>query len=393
VTSLVEYLTNEREQFIADLGTLVNRDCGTYNKQAVDAVGQWISERCRAWGWEVERYPLPEVGDCWLARLRGKGQARLFLSGHLDTVYPDGTAAARPMTFLGSKILGPGACDMKAGVLAGMYAMRALQVMGEGNFAEIAFFFNSDEEVGSLASRPLYTPVVREMDAAFVLESGRANGDIVSARKGAGLFTIAVTGRAAHAGVEPEKGANAIFELAHQIIAAQRLNGIVPGVTVSLGLVGGGTRTNVVPDEAWARVDVRAMDPIGAETVTNALMELPEHITVERTQVTVTGSFGCPPMPKTEATRLLVEWTQQCAHELGFRVNDAATGGVSDANVIAGAGVPVVDGLGPVGGLDHGPDEYIDAESIVPRTAMLAGLLRRAMNERSRLLAMRSVTA
>lgn len=389
MTDIVDFLSQSREQFIADLGVLVNRDCGTLNKVGVDSVGQWISERCRAWGWEVERFPLDEYGDCWLARLRGHGQSRLMLSGHLDTVYPDGTAAIRPMQFAGPKIMGPGTCDMKAGVLAGMYAMRALQVAGEDNFAELVFFFNSDEEVGSPASRPLYTPIARAMDAAFVLEAGRENGDIVSARKGAGLFTLTATGKAAHAGVEPEKGANAILELAHQVIALQKLNGVVPGVTVNTGLIGGGTRTNVVPDEAWVRVDVRALNPLGAETVTDAILALPEKTTVERTSVSVTGNFGCAPMPKTEAIALLVEWAQQSAHELGFSVRDAATGGVSDANVIAGAGVPVVDGLGPVGGLDHGPDEYIVTDSIVPRTAMLADLLRRAMRERARLLEMR----
>src|SRR5438094_971354 len=126
LTEIIDFLSQSREQFIADLGVLVNRDCGTFNKLGVDAIGQWISERCRAWGWEVERFPLDEYGDCWLARLRGPGQSHLMLSGHLDTVYPDGTAAARPMQFLGPKIMGPGTCDMKAGVLAGMYAMRAL---------------------------------------------------------------------------------------------------------------------------------------------------------------------------------------------------------------------------------------------------------------------------
>jgi len=375
--------------YLSDLAALVNRDCGSYNKTGIDAVGEWISDRCLAWGWSVERLPLEKNGDCWIARLRGAGQGRLMLSGHLDTVYPDGTAAERPMRWEGRKIMGPGTCDMKAGVLTGMYAMRALQQTGFTTFEEIAFFFNSDEEIGSQASRPLYTPVAAACDAVFVLEAGRANGDIVSARKGGGLFHIRVEGKAAHAGVEPEKGVNALLELSHQIIAAQSLNGIAPGVTVSVGLAAGGQRSNVVPDHAWAQVDVRATTPDGAKAIEQAIRALPEQTTLPGAKVSVTGDFGAPPMPKTAATGWLVEQIQAIARELGFSVNDAATGGVSDANMMAGTGVPVIDGLGPVGGLDHSPDEYIDADSIVPRTTLLAELLCRVLSNRSPLAALR----
>jgi glutamate carboxypeptidase len=383
------FLESSRSAYLADLAVLVNRDCGTYNKVGVDGVGQWIAERCKAWGWEIERFPQAQYGDCWLARLRGDGVGCILLSGHLDTVYPDGTAAARPMHTEGSRILGPGTCDMKAGVLAGMYALRALQAIGFRDFAEIVFFFNSEEEVGSPVSRKIYMPIAKQMDAALVLEAARANGDVVSARKGAGLFKIRVQGKAAHAGVEPEKGANAILELAHQIIAVQKLNGIAPGVTVNTGVVGGGTRSNVVPDEAWVEVDVRATDPHGAEVVTRAIVELQNHMTVPRAHVKIEGGFGSAPMPKTPAIALLVEIAQSVARELGFSANDTATGGVSDANMMAGAGVPVLDGLGPIGGLDHSPDEYIDADSIVPRTVLLAELMRRTLAQRGRLLALK----
>ncbi len=386
---LTAFLQASQSAFVADLATLVNRDCGTYNKAGVDQVGEWIAERCAAWQWEVQRFPQATYGDCWLARLRGDGAGRLLLSGHLDTVYPDGTAAARPMRFDGARIVGPGTCDMKGGLLVGMYALRALQTVGWRDFAEIAFFFNSEEEVGSPVSRALYSPIAKEMDAAFVLESARANGDIVGARKGAGHFKLSVKGKAAHSGVEPEKGANAILELAHQIIALQHLNGMVAGMTVNACVVGGGTRSNVIPDQAWAEVDVRATDPVGAEAITRALSELGNRTTVPGTQVLVEGRFGTPPMPKTPAIAFLVELAQGVARELGFEVKDTATGGVSDANMIAGLGVPVLDGLGPIGGLDHSPDEYIERGSIVPRTALLAGLIQRLLAQRERLIALR----
>jgi glutamate carboxypeptidase len=243
LNAFIQFLESSRSALLADLAALVNVDCGTHDKVGVDRVGEWVGARCAEWGWEVERFPQAAYGDCWLARLRGDGPGRVLLIGHLDTVYPDGTAAARPMRFEGEKVLGPGVCDMKGGLLVGMYALRALQTAGFRDFAELAFFFNSEEEVSSPVSRPLYTPVARTMDAALVLESARANGDIVSARKGSGDFTLKVTGRAAHAGVEPEKGANAVVELAHQIVALHRLNGLAPGVTVNPGVIGGGTVT------------------------------------------------------------------------------------------------------------------------------------------------------
>ncbi len=385
MTTLAPFLEAHRQSFLADLESLVNVDCGTHNKAGVDRVGEWISARCHEWGWEVERLTQTDYGDCWIARWRGanaKG-GRLMLIGHLDTVYPDGTAAVRPMRFEGDKILGPGACDMKGGLLVGMYALRALQMAEDFNdFAEIAFFFNSEEEVGSPVSRAVYSPLVQQMDAAIVFESARANGDIVSARKGSAEYKLTVKGKSAHAGVEPEKGANAALELAHQLIALTKLNGLAPGVTVNPDVIGGGTKSNVIPDEAWALIDVRAADSAGADVISRALANWPAQTTVLGTQVSITGRFGFAPMAKTPATAQLALLAKEAARELGFSLNDTATGGASDANTIAGLGLPVIDGLGPIGGLDHSPNEYIEAESIVPRTALAAELIRRILSQK-----------
>lgn len=379
--NISNFLIASRAAFLSDLAALVNVDCGSHNKPGVDDVGQWIGARCAAWDWEVERVHLTEYGDCWLARLHGNGVGRLLLMGHLDTVYPDGTAATRPMRFEGSKIIGPGVCDMKGGLLVGMYALRSLQIAAFRDFEEIVFFFNSDEELGSPGSRPVYEPTTRGMDAALVLESARANGDIVSARKGSGEFNLKVIGKAAHAGVEPEKGANAVVELAHQILALQALNGLRPGVTVNPDVISGGTVSNVIPAEAWVTVDVRAVDPAGAEAITQALTNLPDRMIVPGTRAEVTGHFSYPPMARTPAVRLLADLARDSARELGFEINDVATGGASDANVLASLGVPVLDGLGPVGGLDHSPDEYIETNSLVPRAAMVAGLIQRILSK------------
>ena len=383
MNSVSDFLTHSHAEFLEDLAALVNVDCGTHNKAGVDYVGRWIGARCAAWDWQVERFPLTNQGDCWLARLHGEGAGRILLMGHLDTVYPDGTAAARPMRFDGSKIIGPGVCDMKGGLLVGMYALRALQRANFHDFAEIAFFFNSDEEVGSPASRPIYEPIARGRDSALVLESARANGDIVSARKGSGEFYLRVTGKAAHAGVEPEKGANAVVEVAHQILMLQELNGLAAGVTVNPGVVGGGTVSNVVPAEAWVIIDVRATDPTGAEAITEALSKLPTRLTLPGTGAEISGAFSYPPMARTPAVSFLASLARDSAQELGFEINDVATGGASDANVLASLGLPVLDGLGPIGGLDHSPDEYIEADSFVPRAALVAGLIQRIVSEKN----------
>jgi glutamate carboxypeptidase len=308
-------------------------------------------------------------------------------------VYPEGVAAERPLRSEGSKLIGPGVGDMKGGLLVAMYALRGLQQAGFDPFRELSIFFGSDEEIGSPTGKLFYMPLVKKADAVLVLEGARANGNIVSARKGTGVYTLRVRGRSAHAGVEPEKGANAILELAHQIIALHNLNGIAPGVTVSAGIIGGGTRTNVVPDDAQVQVDVRAVDPEGARVAHDAILRLAAQTHSPRTQIEIEGHFEYPPMAKTPATALMAEWTKELARELGFTIEDQATGGASDANNVAAAGIPVLDGLGPIGGLDHSPDEYIDRDSIVPRTQLLAGLIEKMCMKRQELLEQRDDSA
>ncbi|MCH5376456.1 MAG: M20/M25/M40 family metallo-hydrolase, partial [Planctomycetes bacterium] len=257
VRRLSAWLEGQLPQFLADLRTLVDTDCGTANKAGVDAVGRLFREQLRATGCELVEFPLSDYGDCCLATWRGRGKARILLSGHLDTVYPIGTAAARPMRIEGVRIFGPGANDMKAGLLAGLYAVAALRHIGFEDFERIDFFANTDEEVGSPASPALYRDVASQADVALVLECGRANGDIVSARKGCCTYRFTIKGKQAHAGVEPQRGANAIVELARCIRELTALNGMHDGSTVNVGGIGGGTATNVVPDLAWADVDTR----------------------------------------------------------------------------------------------------------------------------------------
>ncbi len=369
------WLQERLPDFLADLHGVVGVDCGTTNKTGVDAVGRLACDRLAAIGCELVRYPLAEYGDCWQATLRGSGTARILLSGHLDTVYADGTVAARPMRQEGKRLLGPGVSDMKGGLLGGCYALGALQAAGFHDYERIDFFLNSDEEIGSPASQHLYREIAAPAGAALVLEAGRANGDIVSARKGSGVYHVTVRGKQAHAGVEPERGANAVVELARFIAEATALNGLHPGTTVNAGVIGGGTRHNVVPDVAWVELDFRFLTVEAGQALDRELRAAAARTGVPGTTIEVAGGVEHPPMPKTPATAALVELAHAVAGQLGFTFGDMLAGGASDGNNFAALGVPTLDGLGPVGGLDHSPDEYLELDSIVPRTALLAGLV------------------
>ena len=326
-----------------------------------------------------------------MGTFRGRaGAPRALLIGHLDTVFPEGTAAERPLRIDAGIARGPGVTDMKSGLLAGLYAILAMLSLGEGEdlsssaagksgvelpFERLVFVANPDEEIGSISS----TAVIRELalasDVCFVLECARANGDIVSARKGTVDLRLTVHGRAAHAGVEPEKGRNAILAAAHQVIELQALNGRWPGVTVNVGVLRGGTRPNVVAEEAVLEIDVRATTREALEAAEAAVRAIAAAPAVADTRVTVEESARHWPMERLERSVRLVEHAQAIAGRLGFPLADAATGGASDANTTAGLGVPTLDGLGPIGGNDHSPAEYLEIDSIVPRTTLLAGLL------------------
>lgn len=264
---------------------------------------------------------------------------------------------------------------MKAGLLAGFFATHVLQDVGFDGFGTITYVCNPDEEIGSPFSGPFILERAKEVDVCFVLEGARENGDIVSSRKGVRDTRIVIHGRAAHAGVEPERGRSATLQAAHTTIALQDLNGRWPGVTVNVGVIQGGTRPNVVAERCELHVDLRAVTAKDFDEALSELDRRARETVVPDVTVEIIVQSGFPPMEKTEATAKLVQKAKALAAELGFEVEDAATGGASDANPVAGIGVPTLDGLGPIGGADHAPGEWLDLDSVVPRTAMLAGLI------------------
>ena len=384
LAELEEILEDELPAYLEDLASLVNVDCGSYTKPGVDQVGRWTSRFLERLGATVEVRPDERLGDTVVGTFSGrKGGPRVLLIGHLDTVFPEGTARARPLRIEAGIARGPGVTDMKSGLLTGLYALLAMRALGVDDDDEVAdlpferlvFVANPDEEIGSPSSSPHIRELALEADACFVLECARANGDIVSARKGTVDLRLTVRGRAAHAGVEPEKGRNAVLEAAHQTIAIQALNGQWPGVTANVGVLQGGIRPNVVAEEAVLEVDLRATSRENLEAAEAAVRTIAATRTVPDTSVTVEETGRHWPMEKLERSGRLVDHAVAIAGRLDFPLTDCATGGASDANTTSGLGVPTLDGLGPIGGNDHSPDEYLEVDSIVPRTTLFAALL------------------
>jgi glutamate carboxypeptidase len=382
LTSLTSAIAAAEPAYLADLERLVNTDCGSYTPDGVDRIGAFVADFLRGAGAQVETRPDPEgrlgatVIGTWSGDRATAGGPRLLLIGHMDTVFDAGTAAERPFTIDAEGIArGPGVTDMKSGLLAGLYAMRALAERGPLSFERVTFVANPDEEIGSPSSTPHIREIATDVDACLVLECARANGDIVSSRKGILDAKVTVHGRAAHAGVEPEKGRSAILAAADLVTRLHALNGRWDGVTVNVGVIAGGTRPNVVAQRCSLEIDLRAVRRADLETAEAEIHSMLRSLVVPDTTATLDEMARWWPMEKLERSGRLVDHAKALARRLGFEVNDAATGGASDANSTAGMGVASIDGLGPIGGLDHSPAEYLEVASVVPRTTLLAALI------------------
>jgi glutamate carboxypeptidase len=367
-------------RFLGELQRLVNIDCGSYTPHGVNLVADFVTDALGQLGATIDRVPhepaegQPQLGDLVIGHVAGDGR-RVLLIGHMDTVFDPGTAAQRPYRVEGDRAVGPGVTDMKGGLLAGLHAIAALHEIGER--PSVTFVANPDEEIGSPFSTSFIRDLAPRHDAALVLECARENGDIVSARKGIADYELSIIGRAAHAGVEPEKGRSAILEAARQVIALDALNRRWPTVTVNAGVIRGGTRPNVVAERCELQVDLRAATADAFEDAAAEVERLAGSPTLDGVHIELRRMASHPPMERTEASGRLVELAVAIAHELGFELRDAATGGASDANTTAALGVPTLDGLGPIGGDDHSVDEWLDLSSVGLRTTLLAELIGR----------------
>lgn len=363
--------------YLEILTELVAIDSGTYSKVGVDAVGSRLADLLEAEGCQVRRHRLKDYGNCFEATLKGPGEGHILLLGHTDTVYPDGTAAERPLRVEDGRAYGPGAADMKGGLLLGVCALRALRSLGPLPFGRLTFFINSDEEIGSPASRELYAAAARRAQVSLVLEPARETGHIVSARKGVGMAKIRVRGRSAHAGVNPQEGASAVEALVQMLSQLKAMEQHLKGARFNVGVIEGGTRSNVVAERARAEIDIRVEDEAAWQRAHGVLRQVVGLETVPGVEAILEGGLNNPPMPLTEATEHLLELAQEAAEAVGMRLRHTSSGGGSDANYVVAEGTPCLDGLGPQGSGYHSPDEHILVESIVPRTALLAALIAR----------------
>jgi glutamate carboxypeptidase len=376
--ALLRYLQPRLPDYLHDLRELCSIESPSSFKQGVDEANLWVQRWVEEQGWDLVTWHDDTAGDSLIATIHGSGQLSVMLVAHLDTVYPFGTIAERSIRIEDDKLVGPGTADNKGGLLLGLYVMAALQsVKGTDQFNKISIVCGGDEETNMRSSVDLLREFAPSYDLALVLEPARPNGDIVGARKGIANFVLEVEGRAAHAGVEPHRGAHAILALAHQIIELQALNGSREGLTVNVGTVQGGTRPNVVPDYARAEIDVRVLRPEDMEPVTQILEQIASSPTVPGVVAKLSGGWQLEPVPRTPQMASLVELADRCAGELGFSVRDVATGGGSYSNPLTKLGIPLLDGLGPIGGFLHSPQEYIQISSIIPRAALLALLMLR----------------
>jgi glutamate carboxypeptidase len=371
-------------RFLEELARLCSIDCGSYTPDGVDAVGDWVEAQFRGLGGSVERRPDPtgRYGQTTIGTFEGRPGAgpRILLMGHMDTVFEVGTVAQRPFRIEDGIAYGPGVTDMKGGLLAGIHALAALRELGGGSWESlplerITYVANPDEEIGSPSSTPHIKAIAGDVDLALSLECARANGDFVASRKGIADIRLRIHGRAAHAGVEPEKGRNAVLAGSRIVERIQALNGRWPGVTANVGVFHAGTRPNIVPDLAELEVDVRGVTALELREVTAAIEAIASEPGVPDVTVDVERMASWAPMERLERSERLAETAMGIAARLGFSTMGAATGGAGDANTTAGLGVPTIDGLGPIGGRDHSPDEYLEIDSIVPRTALLAGIM------------------
>lgn len=378
---MVERAERIMQPYLEDLKAIVNIDSGTYTKTGVDRVGAYLQERFSGFGFNTSVDRQQEYGDNLVATHTGNAPngPRILLIGHMDTVFSDGEAQRRPFALSqrnGSHTAtGPGVLDMKSGILIGIYGLHMLIAAQEMNYQSVTFICNSDEEIGSPASKPLIESIAKQSDAVIVLEPGRAINHVVSSRRGSGQYRMEVRGVSAHAGVEPQRGRNAILELSYQVQAMQALNGTIPGTTLSVGVIHGGERTNVVPDFAYCEMDVRVSDQAGLQAIEAAMRKAASKAVLDGTKITLSGEMRCMPFERSRRNAQLVQLAKDAGNELGLKIEDLGSGGASDANTTSALGIPTIDGLGAGGGLAHNPNEYLDLDYLPTRIALLSGLV------------------
>ncbi|GAA4716053.1 M20 family metallopeptidase [Brevibacillus fulvus] len=371
-TRWTSYFSAKIEEILGEIEQYVKMESPTHNKEAVDRLGHLITERFAALGCKVERIPQSQYGD----QLRieyGQGDEQLLLLGHFDTVKEIGTLAREPWRREGNQVFGPGVYDMKAGIVFSYYALRTIIEQNIPLNKRLVFFWNTDEETGSLSSKAYIQEEAKKSSHALILEPAAGGGQLKTSRKGGGDFRLQAIGRAAHAGNDHANGVNAIVELAQHLVTIQSWTDYEAGTTLSVGTVKGGSVSNVVPEFAEAEIDLRISREEEAEKILQRLRQL--RPILPGAEIILQEGAIKPPMVRTAETEKLFLHAQKQAQLEGFQLEEIGVGGTSDGNFTAAVGTPTLDGLGPVGGGAHAVDEHILVDRMAERIAVLLRLM------------------
>ncbi|WP_229722425.1 M20 family metallopeptidase [Xylophilus rhododendri] len=354
------------------LQQLVDTDSGSRHVAGIDRVAGLIRQSLEASGIEVQTIPCPGYGSCLRAELAPGGPAPVLLMGHMDTVFPAGTAAARPYRVEGNLAYGPGVADMKSGLVMNTFIAKAFaEVIGVGR-VPLRLFYSCDEEIASPASREWILAASEGAAAVFNAEPGRPNGNVVTGRKGAFFIDFEVSGVAAHAGGNHAAGASAIGALAAKTLALHALTDYDSGITTNVGTVRGGSTVNTVADSAFAQVDVRFTADTDADALYRTIDSIVKEESVRYTcgHISHVGRFLA--MADSGASQKMLDIYRSSARQLGFDVKGEFSGGCADSGLTASRGVPTLCGTGPVGAHPHTVKEYCDISTLVPRAQAVA---------------------
>ena len=364
------------QNYLKELEYLVNIDSGSRNPRGISKVADFFIKKYLDIGYSVKTHEInEEIGPCLEIENCSSERYDILLLGHMDTVFEIGTAKERPFTIIDNRAYGPGVIDMKSGLLSMYYALKEIYEKELGKNLSIRIILNSDEEIGSRGSLEIISRAAVKSNVVFVLEPARANGALVLQRKGLGAYDIKFHGIAAHAGIEPQKGASAITEMGRWIVELNILNNYKAGTTVNVGIASGGTARNVVAEEAKIQVDLRFKEIAEMNGIDEAIEDLISNHIIKGVKVDVNKLGMRPPMNPMDTTMKIWSIIKEIGHELGVELDWVATGGGSDANITASLGVPSIDGLGPIGGGAHGQSEYLEIDSIQPRLDVLKKLI------------------
>ena len=361
------YIDSRHEQFLNDFQTIVNIDSSSDNKHGIETVARFFETRFQNIGLDTRVLFLGEdqVPCLYAEHKKADKPFDIMFLGHMDTVFPEGEAAKRPFSIRDGKAFGPGVCDMKGGLLVALHAVEALKHEGllEGSLS-ICIAFNGDEETGSHASKEWIMETARKSLRTFVFEPCRPGYRFVLQRKGGGSFHMAVEGREAHAGADPEKGINAVVELAHQIVRINTLNENDRGTTAQVTVVSGGDKVNIIPALARASVDIRISMQEEKKRIETFFKTMGDNTFLKGSKINIQGHIDRPPMEPGEATQKLWDLVRSTGKTMGLPMEAISTGGCSDGNYTSFCGTPTIDGMGIVGANSHRPDEYADLDSI-----------------------------